>query len=121
MTCRSVEPKGLAGSRVSRHPGSGDDYYGMREFRPGDSIRHIPWKRSACLDQLGCPVRTRATPPRLRVPPTPPHPPTSTAVAGTKDVPKIMDGANAPHFLADEETHPMAVSSKRDAPAHAHL
>ena len=64
---RSVEPQGLAGSRVSRHPGSGDDYYGMREFRPGDSMRHISWKRSACLDQLVCLERTRPTPPRLRV------------------------------------------------------
>ncbi len=64
---KSVEPQGLAGSRVSRHAGTGDDYYGMREFRPGDSMRHISWKRTACLDELVCLERTRATPPRLRV------------------------------------------------------
>lgn len=49
------------------------------------------------------------------------HPSISTVVVGTKDVSQIMDSANAAHLLADEETHPMAVSSKRDAPAHAHL
>ncbi len=64
---RSVEPQGLAGSRVSRHPGSGDDYYGMRDFRPGDTLRHIAWKRSACLDELVCLERTSPTPLRLRV------------------------------------------------------
>lgn len=64
---RSVEPQGLSGTRVSRHPGTGDDYYGIREFRPGDSMRHISWKRTACFDELVCLERTRTTPPRLRV------------------------------------------------------
>ncbi len=64
---RAIEPQGLAGSRVSPRPGVGDDYYGMREFRPGDSMRHIAWKRTACLDELICLERTRPTPPRVRV------------------------------------------------------
>ncbi len=64
---RAVEPQGLAGSRISQHTGAGDDYYGMREFRPGDSMRHIAWKRTACLDELVCLQRTKPTPPRLRV------------------------------------------------------
>ena len=64
---RSVSPQGLAGSRVSRHTGAGDDYYGMRDFRPGDTLRHIAWKRSACLDELVCLERTSPTPLRLRV------------------------------------------------------
>ncbi|MCH7798033.1 MAG: DUF58 domain-containing protein [Planctomycetes bacterium] len=64
---RSVAPQGLAGSRVSRRTGTGDDYYGMRDFRPGDTMRHIAWKRSACLDELVCLERTMPTPPRLRV------------------------------------------------------
>jgi uncharacterized protein (DUF58 family) len=64
---REVEPQGLAGSRVSQHTGAGDDYYGMRDFRPGDSMRNIAWKRSACLDELVCLERTKPTPPRLRV------------------------------------------------------
>ena len=64
---RSVSPQGLAGSRVSQHTGAGDDYYGMRDFRPGDTLRHIAWKRSACLDELVCLERTSPTPLRLRV------------------------------------------------------
>ncbi|MFB3138137.1 MAG: DUF58 domain-containing protein [Phycisphaerales bacterium] len=65
-----VAPQGLAGAKISqraRDPVAGDDYYGMREFRPGDSLRHIAWKRSAALDQLVCIERTRPAPPRLRV------------------------------------------------------
>jgi uncharacterized protein (DUF58 family) len=63
----ALEPKGESGFKVSSQTGAGDDYYGMREFRPGDSMRHIAWKRTACLDQLVCLERTRPTPPRLRV------------------------------------------------------
>jgi len=64
---RAVEPQGLAGSRVSQHIGAGDDYYGMRDYRPGDSMRTIAWKRTACLDELVVLQRTKRTPPRLRV------------------------------------------------------
>jgi len=64
---RSIEPQGVAGSRTSSRPGPGDDYYGMREFRPGDSARQIAWKRTAALDELVCIERTRPTPPRVRV------------------------------------------------------
>ncbi len=63
----AVAPQGLAGARMSSHTGAGEDYYGMREFRPGDSIRNVAWKRSACLDELVCLERTLPTPPRLRV------------------------------------------------------
>ena len=63
----AIEPKGEAGGRVSPRTGAGDDYYGLREFRPGDQPRQIAWKRTACLDQLVCLERTRPTPPRLRV------------------------------------------------------
>jgi uncharacterized protein (DUF58 family) len=60
-------PQGLAGTKVSPRTGAGDEYYGMREFRPGDQLRQIAWKRTACLDQLVCLERTKPTPPRLRV------------------------------------------------------
>jgi uncharacterized protein (DUF58 family) len=58
---------GLLGSRVSQHAGAGDDYFGLREFRPGDSLRHIAWKRTARLDQLVCIDRTAPSPARVRV------------------------------------------------------
>jgi len=63
----ALAPVGPIGARVSRQSGLGDDYYGMREYRPGDSMRHIAWKRSACLDQLICIERSRPSPPKLRV------------------------------------------------------
>ncbi len=64
---RSLEPQGASGARMAPRPGGGDDYFGMREFRPGDSMRQIAWKRTAALDQLVCVERTRPMPPRLRV------------------------------------------------------
>jgi uncharacterized protein (DUF58 family) len=58
---------GPLGSRVSTHSGPGDDYYGLREYRPGDSLRHVAWKRTANRDQIVCVERSRPSPPRLRV------------------------------------------------------
>jgi uncharacterized protein (DUF58 family) len=60
-------PTGLIGTRVSHHPGAGDDYFGMREFKPGDSLRHIAWKRTAQFDELVSIDRTSPSPARVRV------------------------------------------------------
>jgi uncharacterized protein (DUF58 family) len=64
---KSITPKALLGSKVSHHTGAGDDYYGMREYRPGDSMRHIAWKRTARTDQLITIERTSPSPAKLRV------------------------------------------------------
>ena len=64
---KAIAPEAPIGAKISRHSGAGDDYYGMREYRAGDSLRSIAWKRSACLDQLICVERSRPTPPKLRV------------------------------------------------------
>ncbi len=63
----AIAPAGTIGTRISAHAGAGDDYYGLREFRHGDSMRHIAWKRTANRDELVCIERTRPTPPKLRV------------------------------------------------------
>jgi len=63
----ALAPAGMLGTRITQHAGAGDDYYGLREFRPGDSMRHIAWKRTANRDDLVCIERTRPNPPRLRV------------------------------------------------------
>ncbi len=39
----------------------------MREFRPGDSMRQIAWKRTAALDQLVSIERTTPAPPKVRI------------------------------------------------------
>jgi len=64
---RAVTPSGSGGSRMSRSPGQGSDYFGMREYKPGDSIRQVSWRRTATLDQPIIIERTRPSPPRLRV------------------------------------------------------
>ena len=66
----AVGPHGLAGVKISPRPPDptgGDDYWGMREYRPGDALRQIAWKRSACLDSLVVLERSMPAPPRLRV------------------------------------------------------
>lgn len=64
---RAVTPVGAGGLRMSRRPGQGADYFGMREYRPGDSMRNISWRRSATMDELITIQRTNPSPPRLRV------------------------------------------------------
>lgn len=58
---------GLLGVRITRRSGAGDDYFGMREYRPGDSMRQIAWKRTAALDRLISIERTQPAPPKLRI------------------------------------------------------
>lgn len=64
---KQITPPALLGSRVSHHSGAGDDYYGTREYRAGDSMRHIAWKRSARADQLITIDRTSPSPAKLRI------------------------------------------------------
>ena len=42
--CRSAE---TSGSMMRPRPGGMDEFYGVKEFRPGDSPRWIYWRRSA--------------------------------------------------------------------------
>ncbi|MFK7960797.1 MAG: DUF58 domain-containing protein [Phycisphaerales bacterium] len=64
---RDLAPRGAAGSRMSRRAGSGDDFFGLRDHRPGDGLRQVAWKRTAHRDQLLVIERTRPDPPRIRV------------------------------------------------------
>lgn len=64
---RNNTTQGMLGSRISAHAGAGDDYYGMREYRLGDSMRHIAWKRTAKSDDLVTIERANPSPSRLRV------------------------------------------------------
>lgn len=66
-TLRAVELPSPVGTRITPRSGSGDDYYGMREYRHNDSVRNIAWKRSAHQDELVCIERSMPSPPRLRV------------------------------------------------------
>jgi len=89
----AVTPQGLLGATVSRHMGSGDDYYGMREFRHGDSMRQIAWKRSAAMDQLVCIERTTPAPPKVRI--------VVNLTTPTDQLPTRSDERHSPHELEE--------------------
>lgn len=56
-----------AGSRFSQQGGGHEEFFGLREYRSGDSIRSIDWKHSARFGQLVSRDFTRLTPPRVMV------------------------------------------------------
>jgi uncharacterized protein (DUF58 family) len=63
----SVASGSFGGQRLSGQAGGSDDFFGVREYKPGDSVRHIAWKRLAGTGRLATVERGRAVPPRIRV------------------------------------------------------
>jgi uncharacterized protein (DUF58 family) len=57
----------IAGPSTSARPGPGSDFLGIREYRPGDGLRHIAWRRSAAGAGLAVIERSVDAPPRIRV------------------------------------------------------
>ncbi|MEY3023910.1 MAG: hypothetical protein RJA16_736 [Planctomycetota bacterium] len=55
------------GLDASPRPGDGEEFFGLRDYRPGDSIRQIAWKRLAGLGRLATIERSTSGPPRLVV------------------------------------------------------
>ncbi len=64
---RAVTTGGPGGFGISRRPGVGEDFYSVREFKPGDSIRQIAWKRSGISEDPLVIQRSMSCPPRVRV------------------------------------------------------
>ena len=64
--CRTAEHTGAS---MRPEPGGQDEFYGVKEFRAGESPRHIHWGRSARSVAAGRPLvareMTRAAPPRV--------------------------------------------------------
>lgn len=58
---------GLSGSATSRRAGPGADFLSVREYRPGDSLRHVSWRRSATTGDLAVVERSVDVPPRIHV------------------------------------------------------
>jgi uncharacterized protein (DUF58 family) len=63
----ALSAEGVAGAASSTRPGPGSDFLGVREYRPGDSMRHIAWRRSAATGQLAVVERSIDAPPRVHV------------------------------------------------------
>ncbi len=54
-----------AGGRDQHDRGGHEEFFGLREYRPGDSVRRIDWKRSARTGELIAREHTRPRPPRV--------------------------------------------------------
>jgi uncharacterized protein (DUF58 family) len=63
----SLTRGGIGGFQLSSKPGPGEDYFGVREYRPGDSVRQIAWRRVALGQGIVSIERSSSTPPRIRV------------------------------------------------------
>jgi uncharacterized protein (DUF58 family) len=66
-TLYALATGGIAGSATSRRVGPGSDFLGVREYRPGDSLRHVAWRRSATTGALAVVERSVDVPPRVHV------------------------------------------------------
>lgn len=64
---RTIASGALGGSATSRRSGPGSDFLAVREYRPGDSLRHVSWKRSAATGTLAVVERSVEVPPRIHV------------------------------------------------------
>ncbi|MEX2217352.1 MAG: DUF58 domain-containing protein [Phycisphaerales bacterium] len=62
---RRISARSPQGSGSERAPGIGEEFFGLREYVPGDSPRRIAWKRSARTGELV--VRQNASPAPQRV------------------------------------------------------
>jgi len=58
---------GGGSGRSTPRSGAGEEFFGLREYRPGDSLRQVAWKRLAGLDTLATIERSRTGPPRLQL------------------------------------------------------
>jgi uncharacterized protein (DUF58 family) len=64
---RQVRSRDPAGSRNSEHGGGSEEFFGLRDYRPGDTTRLIDWKHTARMGRLVARDLTRLTPPKLIV------------------------------------------------------
>ncbi|HEX4124554.1 MAG TPA: DUF58 domain-containing protein [Tepidisphaeraceae bacterium] len=62
MLCRSAD---TSGAPMRPRPGGADEFYGVKEHRPGDNPRWIYWRRSAHTNKLVSKQMTEVAPPRL--------------------------------------------------------
>lgn len=64
---RLLSSSGGEGRRAHSARGSGEEFHGLRDYRPGDSLRSVAWRRSASLPDLVVVDRSAPMPRRLSV------------------------------------------------------
>ena len=62
LMCRSAD---VSGETMRPRPGGADEFYGVKDYRPGDNPRWIYWRRSARSGTLVSKEMTRVAPPRI--------------------------------------------------------
>ncbi|MBI1368041.1 MAG: DUF58 domain-containing protein [Planctomycetes bacterium] len=62
-----IHARDLAGSRNAAEGGGTEEFFGLREYRHGDSMKLIDWKHTARTSRVVCRDMTRLTPPKLMV------------------------------------------------------
>jgi len=98
---QSVSASGPMGMRVSERIGKGDNFYGLREYRDGDSLRQISWKHTARVDELVSIDRSDPSPPKLRV--------VVNLTRSTDDL-RLSDATAVEKRLAEEQAISLAAS-----------
>ncbi len=88
-----VTAGGAGGQRMSSEGGGTDDFFGVREYRPGDSVRQIAWKRLAGTGKLASIERSRSVPPRVRILLDLSRPTTSLRIAEGEDARALEERA----------------------------
>ena len=64
---RLLSTRGGEGRRAHSARGAGEEFHGLREYRSGDSLRSVAWRRSASLPDLVVVDRSAPMPRRLAV------------------------------------------------------
>ena len=64
---RELAGDGRTGTVSRPRIGPGSDFLGLREYRPGDSVRSVAWRRSTAAGELAVIERSVDAPPRLGV------------------------------------------------------
>jgi uncharacterized protein (DUF58 family) len=64
---RELAGEGRTGAASRPRTGPGSDFLGLREYRPGDSIRSVAWRRSSAGGGLAVIERSMDAPPRVGV------------------------------------------------------
>jgi uncharacterized protein (DUF58 family) len=57
----------VSGRHQTDRRGGHDEFYGLRDYRPGDSLKMIDWRRSARTGELVAREMTKPSPPRMMV------------------------------------------------------
>jgi uncharacterized protein (DUF58 family) len=64
LRCRQVATGGLNSTELR---GGQDEFFGLRDYRPGDSVRSIHWRRTARTGEIKVREMTSDAPPRLMI------------------------------------------------------